>query len=699
MSGFKKILLSLLVLGLVALVPAPSRADTWTVTSLADDGSGGTLREAIGSAGAEDTIKFAVSGTITLDGAELVVDKDLTISGPGAGSLTIDADGRSRVFRINSSTVEISYLTITGGSSSSTGGGIYSQSSALTLVDCVVTDNHGRLGGGLGAEFGSMTLTGCVFSDNSAIALGAGILGWGSQLDVTDCTLENNGPASFGGGITTNGGPVTISGTTFNSNEANSRGGGWHHDNGTATVSNSTFYNNSSQEGGAIYAGAVMTVTDCTITGNSATGNPAWSWGGGAIFQQASVTVSNTIISGNGDPTRACNTKHPGLDSGGYNLVDTGNNCDCGEATDIETDDAGLGSFDDHGGPTKTIALNADSPAVDAGDSGLTIDQRGFARPSGKADDIGAFEYGATGSGSEDSPDSGPPPGGPKDRFGGHEDDIGGLIPTNGASPESFNITSAIGSGTDFTLIRNIPFSLGQDQDGNGLSMPALVFTWVTPDGTAHEEWLGLDTEGTLSSGPTYTCTLAWEDTPYVQLTIDLTSDFLKTLAAGEHLLTYQMIDADGNASNLRWEYLTIGQDVEPNLAPTQAGSSVEFKLMVSTFSVDRLTKVHNEAAVTISSSGEVVNHLITHGSFSFRVPFGETTSISIPTPVRSVRWEIGFNENGILYIIDLNDGDRVSYFELPDGGYAVEYYRNQIYVSNQGDPFGPTVGCQRQGG
>jgi hypothetical protein len=51
---------------------------------------------------------------------------------------------------------------------------------------------------------------------------------------------------------------------------------------------------------------------------------------------------------------------------------------------------AGLGSLGDYGGPTQTIRLLPGSPAVNAGNSTITTDQRGRARVG--APDIGAFE-------------------------------------------------------------------------------------------------------------------------------------------------------------------------------------------------------------------------------------------------------------------------------------------------------------------
>ena len=72
-----------------------------------------TLREAIRDAGSGDEISFDFSSfpgidTITLNGSQLEITKNVTIDGSGVPSLTIDADntgddiGESRVFKINS---------------------------------------------------------------------------------------------------------------------------------------------------------------------------------------------------------------------------------------------------------------------------------------------------------------------------------------------------------------------------------------------------------------------------------------------------------------------------------------------------------------------------------------------------------------------------------------------------------------------
>src|SRR5262249_55882535 len=72
---------------------------TLTVTNLLDSGAG-SLRDQIGAAASGDTINFAsgLSGTITLSSGELAIARNLTISGPGAGTITVSGNNAQRVF-------------------------------------------------------------------------------------------------------------------------------------------------------------------------------------------------------------------------------------------------------------------------------------------------------------------------------------------------------------------------------------------------------------------------------------------------------------------------------------------------------------------------------------------------------------------------------------------------------------------------
>src|ERR1700759_2971135 len=110
------------LIGLMVMLAVPSAALAATVTNTADSGAG-SLRDAITASVAGDTINFAPSlngQTITLTGGPLTIDHTLTISGPGAGNLTItnatvngSADFDINIVPPTSTSVTISGLTIT----------------------------------------------------------------------------------------------------------------------------------------------------------------------------------------------------------------------------------------------------------------------------------------------------------------------------------------------------------------------------------------------------------------------------------------------------------------------------------------------------------------------------------------------------------------------------------------------------------
>jgi hypothetical protein len=76
-----------------ALVPRGQAASTGVIhVTNGDDDGAGSLRAAIRDAAPQSTIDFAFSGTVLLLSGELAIDKDLTITGPGATMLSISHD-------------------------------------------------------------------------------------------------------------------------------------------------------------------------------------------------------------------------------------------------------------------------------------------------------------------------------------------------------------------------------------------------------------------------------------------------------------------------------------------------------------------------------------------------------------------------------------------------------------------------------
>jgi hypothetical protein len=389
-------------------------ANTITVTNTNDSGPG-SLRQALVDATDGDTINFAVTGTIGLTSGELLVNKSVTISGPGAESLAVNGNAASRVFHIGSSkTVTISGLTITNGNASNQpaldGGGIYSDHATSTLSDCTISNNSAsRNGGGIDndGQFGgtALTLDSCVIDGNITGNDGGGVCndatGGSAIAQISDSTISNNS-AGHAGGICNDGrlkgaSLLQISGSTLNNNVSGDDAGAILNiadTNGTATISNCTISGNSAQSyGGGINNQAGLTVNNTTFSGNSASS-------GGSIANGNPVTVSigNTVLKTGEVGENIYNCCGGTIMSHGYNVCsDEGGGYLNGPGDQINTNPI-LGPLANNGGPTLTQALLPGSPAIDAGDPSFTpppfYDQRGpgFDRVVNGRLDIGSFE-------------------------------------------------------------------------------------------------------------------------------------------------------------------------------------------------------------------------------------------------------------------------------------------------------------------
>ncbi len=102
------------------------------------------------------------------------------------------------------------------------------------------------------------------------------------------------------------------------------------------------------------------------------------------------LVLRNTIVAGNTGGDCGFSTGFV-PDMVGTNMASDNT---CGTGPGMIVADPVLGALASNGGPTKTHALLAGSPAIDAAtDCGVTTDQRYVARPQGAACDIGAFEF------------------------------------------------------------------------------------------------------------------------------------------------------------------------------------------------------------------------------------------------------------------------------------------------------------------
>jgi predicted outer membrane repeat protein len=388
---------------------------TVTVDTLIDvNASDGltTLREAIAAAMPNDTIDFSVTGTINLSSlGQLTINKNLTITGPGANLLTVRAfdpsgtvgDG-THVFNIDDGnftadkTVAISGLTLTGADVTASGnftGGAIQSFENLSITACTISGNRvtGGSGGGIWQLGGNLTISSSTISGNTSTR-GGGFYAFDVNVVVSDSTISGNTSTFLfgngGGGIANSGGSVTVTNSTISGNSANANGGGIH------------------------VAGGSVTVRHSTITGNRADAdNSSAGLGGGVFVSYGTASLDHTIVAGN---FRSVSTRD---DAGGalaarYSLIgdNTGATITNNGVNQIGTGaspiDPLLGSLANNGGPTFTHALFVGSPAIDTGDPAAAAgsgtvpltDQRGapFDRvfdgdaAGGARIDIGAYE-------------------------------------------------------------------------------------------------------------------------------------------------------------------------------------------------------------------------------------------------------------------------------------------------------------------
>lgn len=344
----------------------------------ADQGGGG-----IYSAGGDITVRASMIGMNQATGA----------SGSGGGILN------------NDGTLTVNNSMIMGNSANRAGGGIEDASTAVTksggpdvtIDESIIVDNDAGTAPGNGGGIhiggpGNMAITLTQINDNSAVE-GGGVWNSGAgTVTITTSNIDSN-TATLGGGLyqSGTGGTMFVDQSLIQFNEAASGGGGGQTEGGDVTFTNSTLSNNSAIRGGGFRSiGGTTTFGSATIAQNSASNR-----GGGIRIALGTVNLQNTIIGENTAPRgRSCSGTVVSLD---YNLIEDRAGCDItGDVANTQSNTAAmLGPLADNGGPTLTHALEAGSPAIDAGQTVETVDQRGYDRDAGDAD-MGAFELGGS---------------------------------------------------------------------------------------------------------------------------------------------------------------------------------------------------------------------------------------------------------------------------------------------------------------
>jgi hypothetical protein len=388
-----------------------------------------------------------------------------SIVGPGEGTMILSGNSATGVVAVSSGvTAKITGLTIEDGLAANSGGGI-DNAGKLTVSNVLVTGNSASSGGGIANEAtGVLTLSNVSLTNDTATTNGGGLANAGN-LTLLHSAINSNS-ASIGGGVY-NTGTMSLSQSTLSGNTASQSGGGFANastgaltisyvtvsgnqasgalgqggaavNNGTLTIANSTLNNNSAAAaGGGIenQSAGTISLTNATLAGNSAQSGGGLDNNGTSFFVNSTVaynsasagTAGGLYLEADGRATLyntivALNTLTTGISTSasdivGFvsaaslsNMVGTGgsggmiNNVN-GNIVGVSTKNltATLGTLANNGGPTETIALLANSPAIDSGVASVlgvtfpTTDERGAVRGpaglrAGGNPDIGAYE-------------------------------------------------------------------------------------------------------------------------------------------------------------------------------------------------------------------------------------------------------------------------------------------------------------------
>ncbi len=341
----------------------------------------------------------------------------LQITGSGSA-------GRS-LLALDSMVFENGQHDVGAGSASEAGGAaVFSDRIPVQIVNSTFSDNVVRgvsdvAGGAVLVSRSSLSVAGSTFDNNQVIAPGSNASGGamatlnGSGITVVQSVFSENS-ASRGGAIApvNENGVTSIQESTFTENNALGLGGAiWVRS--TIQIELSTFFgNNADTGGGALFfqplvagSSAGSFLTRNTFVENAGGSGDAISFGGRTLRP---AFYANLIISGEGGISANCaetgtSSNEPATPSDSFfasQMFNFSDDSSCGIAEDIE-DVSGLftlGTPDDNGGPTPTIALALGSMAIDAGGAALGVsctavtDQRGFDVIGGICD-AGAYEF------------------------------------------------------------------------------------------------------------------------------------------------------------------------------------------------------------------------------------------------------------------------------------------------------------------
>jgi len=427
---------------LLALPFSAAQAATIPVTNCNESGAG-SLRDAVANAASGDVIDLRQTNCneIELNGQAInITQKDLELRGPGPFRLALNADTKSAVLNHSGSgTLKVFGLSIelgrneNGGciysngqvnlersevrhcQANNDGGGIYSKYDTTLINTSILRNKANNSGGGVAVEgYSNLTLHRSKIVSNVAKGTAGGTR-VGSQLiasyslwqknEAKDCGAASlSAPGMFGASKENY--RHLILASTVSDNQATEGTGGVCNQYELDVV-NSTFSGNKGQIS-ALYSfqgeneSTTLNLSNSTFAFNESTGAnnrcaailiPYYGTSSGynKLNLDSNILANNTCNGAPGLDLDAQDVEEPV--TGSHNLIARASGT---MPSDTITADPKLAPLADNGGIRQTHALQAGSPAIDAGANplGLRWDQRwGQPRTKGAQTDIGAYEY------------------------------------------------------------------------------------------------------------------------------------------------------------------------------------------------------------------------------------------------------------------------------------------------------------------
>jgi hypothetical protein len=319
-----------------------------------------------------------IRSTITIDGNGSIIRRAST-----APNFRIFAVSPLSAFRLQEATVS------RGIAANRSGGALYNGDGTVTISESIISANRAGFGGGI--------------ASNGALAYG------GDGITLTNSTVTGN-MAVTGGGVGNGGdggggytGLVVVNNSTISGNTATTgRGGGLANTYaGFLNVNNSTVSGNTATgQGGGVCDQELLFLTNTTLSHNTAGTR------GGSVLtdgNRGDTTFVRSLVSGNSAADgREISNIYGDITAGNFNVLGHSGETNAqafvgftAGATDITATSNGNDptalnailntTLANNGGPTRTHALVAGSPAVDSVNNGTcpppARDQRGVTRP------------------------------------------------------------------------------------------------------------------------------------------------------------------------------------------------------------------------------------------------------------------------------------------------------------------------------